>query len=259
MLLVCDVGNTNIKFGIYDKDALITSFRIGTDKVKTSDEYGIFVRGMLGEEGISFSEISDVIISSVVPEVMHSIENLSMKFCNKMPYIVGQGLKTGLNIKYHNPSQVGADRVVNAVAAHEIYGGSLIILDLGTATTFCAVTQNADYLGGAIAPGIKISADALFTKTSMLPNVEIIKPESPLGKNTVWAIQSGLYYGYVGLIDNIIDKTMQEMNQMNEQDIKVIATGGMSKMMTQESKHDIIIDRELTLKGLKIIYDKNKK
>lgn len=255
MLLACDVGNSDIVFGVFKSKELISNFRIGTEQQKTSDEYGVLVKTMLEEDGISIKGIDDCIISSVVPEVMHSLENFSFKFLKKEPYIVGQGLKTGINIKYHNPAQVGADRIVNAVAAYYKYKTNLIIIDFGTATTFCAITENQDYLGGAIAPGIKISSEALFMRTSKLPQIEIIKPESPIGKNTIWAMQSGIYYGYAGLVDNIVDRIKEEMAVDN---IKIIATGGLSSLIMPESKHEHIIDRNLTLEGLLMIYEKNK-
>lgn len=257
MLLVCDVGNTNLVFGIYEGNILKYSFRMGTDPFKTSDEYGVFVKMIIEEEGFSFKDIDDVIISSVVPEVMHSLENFVIKFCKKKPYIVGPGIKTGINIKYTNPSQVGADRIVNATAGYEKYGGNLILIDFGTATTFCAVSKLGDYLGGLITPGIKISADALFLNASKLPKVEIKKPESVVAKNTVSAIQSGIYYGYVGLVDRIVSEMIESLNWV-EEDCTIIATGGLSQLITNESIHKIIIDKTLTLEGLRIIYEKNK-
>lgn len=260
MLLVCDVGNTNLVFGVFNGEKLISDFRIGTDTKKTSDEYGILVKSMLEQDNIRITDINDVIISSVVPEVMHSLENFSLKYCGKNPYLVGHGLKTGINIKYQNPAQVGADRIVNAVGSLALYKGPMVIVDFGTATTFCAVTENADYLGGAIAPGPKISAEALFVKTSMLPNIEIVKPEAAIGKNTIWAMQSGIYYGYVGLVDNIVDKIMEEIRRYEkneEKEIKVIATGGLSSLIVPGSKHKIIINKNLTLEGLRFIYEKN--
>lgn len=255
MLLACDVGNTDIVFGVFKKNELLTSFRIATEPNKTSDEYGVLVKTMLEEDGVYLKDIEDCIISSVVPEVMHSLENFSQKFLKKGPYIVGQGLKTGINIKYQNPAQVGADRIVNAVAAHYKYKCPLIIIDFGTATTFCSVTRNGDYMGGAIAPGIKISSEALFIRTSKLPKIEIVKPESPIGKNTIWAMQAGIYYGYAGLVDNIVERMYEEMG---EKDTKIIATGGLSGLIMEEAKTKYIIDRTLTLDGLYLIYEKNK-
>lgn len=255
MLLVCDVGNTNLVFGIYQGDVLKYSFRLGTDPLKTSDEYGVLVKMLIEEEGYTFNDVDDVIISSVVPEVMHSLENFALKFCKKKAYIVGPGIKTGINIKYNNPTQVGADRIVNATCGYEKYGGNIILIDFGTATTFCAVSKDGDYLGGLITPGIKISADALFMHTSKLPKIEIIKPKMVIAKNTVGAMQSGIYYGYVGLVDKIVSDMVEELSW---KDYKVIATGGLSQLIVEGSKHAITIDKTLTLEGLKIIYEKNK-
>lgn len=255
MLLVCDVGNTNLVFGIYEKEKLKYSFRLGTDQQKTSDEYGIIVKSLIEHEEYEFSDIDDVIISSVVPEVMHSLENFALKFCKKKPYIVGPGIKTGINIKYNNPAQVGADRIVNATAGYEIYGGNMIIIDFGTATTFCAVSKSGDYLGGLITPGMKISADALFMNTSKLPKIEIKKPESVVAKNTVSAMRSGIYYGYVGLVDRIVEEMLKELHW---EEYSIIATGGLAQLITEESKNKIIINKTLTLEGLRIIYEKNK-
>ena len=222
MLLVFDVGNTNMVLGIYKDNELIKDWRINTDKEKTSDEYGILISSLFKYEDIEMSEIKDVIISSVVPNVMHSLENFCIKYCNKQPLIVGPGIKTGLNIKYDNPKQVGADRIVNAVAGIEKYGYPLILVDFGTATTFCAISERGEYLGGTIAPGIKISSEALFQRASKLPRVELLKPGTTICKSTVTAMQSGIIYGYVGLVDKIISMMKDELNC---EGIKVVATG----------------------------------
>jgi len=257
MLLVCDVGNTNLVFGLYEGRILKHSFRLGTDPTMTSDEYGVFVKMLTEEEGYKFSDIDDVIISSVVPEVMHSLDNFAFKFCKKKPYIVGPGIKTGINIKYTNPSQVGADRIVNATAGYEKYKSNLILIDFGTATTFCSVSKDGDYLGGLITPGIKISADALFLNASKLPKVEIKKPENVVAKNTVSAIQSGIYYGYLGLVDKIVSQMLLELG-WKKGEYNIIATGGLSQLIVNESIHEIEVNKTLTLEGLRIIYEKNK-
>ena len=254
MLLVFDVGNTNMVLGIYKNKELIKDWRINTDKEKTSDEYGILISSLFKYENIDMSEIKDVIISSVVPNVMHSLENFCIKYCNKQPLIVGPGIKTGLNIKYDNPQQVGADRVVNAVAGIEKYGYPLILVDFGTATTFCAISDKCEYLGGTIAPGIKISSEALFQRASKLPRVELIKPGTTICKTTVSAMQSGIIYGYVGLVGKIIAMMKEELNYDN---IKVIATGGLANLIASETDSIDYVDKFLTLDGLRVIYEKN--
>ena len=255
MLLVFDVGNTNMVLGVYKDKELICNFRIGTDKSKTSDEYGVIISQLFDYEGISLKNIQDVIISSVVPEVMHSLENFSFKYCAKEPIIVGPGVKTGINIKYENPQQVGADRIVNAVAGYEKYGGPLILIDFGTATTFCAVSQKGEYLGGAISPGIKISSEALFQRASKLHKVEIAKPKGAIGKNTTWAMQSGIVFGYAGLVDNIVSMMKEELGSDY---VNVVATGGLAPLICAETKTVKIVDKFLTLEGLRIIYERNR-
>jgi len=255
MLLVFDVGNTNMVLGIYKEKELIKYWRISTDKDKTSDEYGMLISSLFKHENIDLNLIKDIIISSVVPSVMHALENFCIKYCNKKPLIVGPGIKTGLNIKYDNPKQVGADRIVNAVAGMDKYGYPLIIVDFGTATTFCAISEKGEYLGGTIAPGIKISSEALFQRASKLPRVELVKPGTAICKNTVSAMQAGIIYGYVGLVEKIIDMTKKELNQ---KDVKVIATGGLSTLIASETDSINSVDRFLTLDGLRMIYEKNK-
>jgi type III pantothenate kinase len=188
---------------------------------------------------------------------MHTLPAASIKYLKKEPIVIGPGVKTGMNIKYDNPKEVGADRVVNAVAAYEKYGGPIIIVDFGTANTFCYVNEEGEYLGGVITPGIKISAEALFLRTAKLPKVELVKPEKVIGKNTINSIQSGLIYGYIGMVDYIIEKMIKEMNADKDK-IKVVATGGFSRLIASESKYIKIIDSWLTLDGLRIIYERNK-
>ncbi|MGL5712491.1 MAG: type III pantothenate kinase [Paraclostridium sp.] len=255
MLLVFDVGNTNMVLGIYEGTELIKHWRINTDKEKTSDEYGMLISNLFQYDNVEIGSIKDVIISSVVPNVMHSLENFCIKYCNKKPLIVGPGIKTGLNIKYDNPKQVGADRIVNAVAAIEKYKSPMIIIDFGTATTFCAISETGEYLGGTIAPGIKISSEALFQRASKLPRVELVKPGSTIGKNTVSAMQSGIIYGYVGLVDKIVSMMKKELGG---KDVKVIATGGLSVLIASETDSIDCVDKFLTLEGLRLIYDKNR-
>ena len=255
MLLVFDVGNTNMVVGIYEGKNLIKNWRINTDIHKTSDEYGILINSLLAYDNIDMKSIDDVIISSVVPNVMHALENFCIKYCEKKPMIVGPGIKTGLNIKYDNPKQVGADRIVNAVAGIEKYGTPLIIVDFGTATTFCAISDKAEYLGGTICPGLKISSEALFNGAAKLPRVELTKPGKIICKTTVEAMQAGIIYGYVGQVEKIISMMKKELGS---EDVKVIGTGGLSTLIHSETDSIDCIDRFLTLEGLRLIHKKNK-
>ena len=257
MLLVIDVGNTNIVFGVYEEDQLLYDWRIATEKNRTSDEYGLLFEQIFKYHGLCPKSVDDVIISSVVPTLMHTLSAMSIKYFSKKPIIVGPGVKTGMNIKYDNPKEVGADRIVNAVAGYEKYGGPLIIVDFGTAITFCAISKEGDYLGGAITPGITISSEALFLRTAKLPKVELVKPDTVVAKNTVNSIQSGLIYGYIGLVDYIVERMMEEMK--GEGEVKtVLGTGGFSSLIAKESKYLNKIDKLLTLDGLRIIYERNK-
>lgn len=255
MLLVFDVGNTNMVIGVYEGKKLIKNWRICTDIHKTSDEYGMLIGNLLTYDKIDLKLIEDVIISSVVPNVMHALENFCIKYCEKKPMVVGPGIKTGLNIKYDNPKQVGADRIVNAVASIEKYGTPLIVVDFGTATTFCAISDNAEYLGGTICPGLKISSEALFNGAAKLPRVELTKPGKTICKSTVEAMQSGIIYGYVGQVEKIISMMKKELGN---EDVKVIATGGLSSLIHSETDSIDYIDKFLTLDGLRLIHGKNK-
>lgn len=254
MILVVDVGNTNIVMGVYDNKHLLHSWRLGTDKDKTSDEYGMLMLGLLNVEKIDAGGISAVVMSSVVPQIMYTLEHTIRKYFKVEAILVGPGTKTGINIKYENPKDVGADRIVNAVAGLEIYGGPLIIVDFGTATTFCAITKKREYLGGVICPGIRISADALFQKAAKLPKIDLVKPETVIGRNTVTSMQSGIIFGYVGQVDYIVNKIKREMQEDN---IRVIATGGLARLIASESKTIDEVNSMLTLEGLRIIYEKN--
>lgn len=258
MILVLDVGNTNIVFGIYKNKELIANWRLSTDSIRTADEYGIQVTQLFLQSKLNPTDVEGVIISSVVPNIMYSLEHMIIKYFEINPIVVGPGVKTGINIRYDNPKEVGADRIVNAVAAHEIYKRSVIIIDFGTATTFCAVTARGDYLGGTICPGINISSEALFQKAAKLPRIELIKPAGVICKNTVSSMQAGIVYGYIGQVDYIVDKMKKEMMQLGEDEPYVIATGGLAKLINEESKFINVIDPTLTLKGLRIIYEKNR-
>jgi len=255
MILVMDVGNTNIVLGVYEDKKLLINWRMGSDKEKTSDEFGMFILSLFNNEKLDIGKVEAVVIASVVPPIMYSLEHAVRKYFKLEPLIIGPGVKTGINIKIENPREVGADRIVNAVAAYDIYGGPLIIVDFGTATTFCAISSKSEYLGGVICPGIKISAEALFQKAAKLPRIELNKPESVIGRNTVLSMQSGIFYGYVGQVDYVVRRMKREMNEEN---IKVIATGGLARLIASESETINEINGLLTLEGLRIIYEKNK-
>lgn len=255
MLLAFDVGNTNIVLGVYKGDQLLTTWRMSTDKSKSADEIGIFVDQLFRYEGLSLADVQDVIISSVVPTIMYSLQHMAQKYCNKDAIVVGPGVKTGMNIKYDNPKQVGADRIVNAVAAIKKYGGPAIVVDFGTATTFCAITEKNEYLGGAIMPGIKISSDALFDKAAKLTRVELVKPDTVICKNTTASIQSGVIYGYVGSVDYLVKRMKTELGWP---DCHVVATGGLASLISSESETIEVVDKFLTLDGLNLIYQMNR-
>lgn len=254
MLLTIDVGNTNIVLGAFDGERLVKSFRVATSYEKSRDEYGMMFLQLLMFNGIKAEEIDDVIISSVVPPVMYSLERAVSKYLGKKPVVVTNRLDLGLNICYENPREVGADRLVNAVAALEKYKTDLIVVDFGTATTFCAITKEGDYLGGAICPGVKISVEALFSKTSKLPRIELAPTKTVIGKTTVSSMQSGVIHGYVGQVDYMVDLIREEMGT----NAKVVATGGLSGMISEESRTIEVIEPNLTLDGLRIIYDRLK-
>src|SRR6266702_5618470 len=232
MLLVIDVGNSNIVLGVYDGALLARSWRLSTDKSRTSDEYAVLLHSLFDQAGLGFSEVKASIISSVVPPLTGVMEAISHDFFNLTPYVVGPGIKTGMPIHYNNPREVGADRIVNAVAGYEKHKCPLVIVDFGTATTFDYVNGKGEYCGGAIAPGLMISMEALFQKASKLPRVEIVKPPSIVAKNTVNSMQAGIYYGYVGLVDEIVGRIKAE----SRDNPLVIATGGLAGLIPPESK-----------------------
>ncbi|MBD8028543.1 type III pantothenate kinase [Ureibacillus sp. Re31] len=254
MILVLNVGNSNIALGIYVKDKLTYHWRMETDRRKTEDEYAMQIKSFFGHVGIVFEQIEGIIISSVVPPIMYALEEMCRKYFQVKPYVVGPGVKTGLNIKYDNPKEVGADRIVNAVAALNEYGGQpLIVIDFGTAITYCYINDKGDYMGGAIAPGIAISAESLFAKASKLPRIEISRPSNIIGKNTISAMQSGILYGFVGQVEGIVGR----MKEQCKEEPLVIATGSLAKLISNETKMIDVVDPFLTLKGLHVIYKRN--
>ena len=261
MLLAVDVGNTNVVLGVFNGEELIESWRMATDNKRSADEYGTIIDMMLRHDGVDPKEIDDIIISSVVPSLLFTLEHMCLKFYNRSAIVIETGIKTGLRIKYDDPRQVGSDRIVNSVAAHTKYGGNLIVVDFGTATTFCCVAAEGSFLGGAIAPGIKTQAAALFEHTAKLPNVDLELPGKFICKNTTEGMQAGLIYGHMGFTEHMIAGMKKEMSEQlgcKPEEIKVVATGGMATMV--ESGVDCIdfIDRRLTLNGLQILYEKNK-
>lgn len=253
MILVIDVGNTNIVLGIYRGKELLHHWRLSTSLSATVDEYGVMVHNLLLLSKINEEEIDGVIISSVVPPIMHTIEKLCTHYLRKVPLIVGPGIKTGLNIRYENPRDVGADRIVNAIAAIDLYGPPLIVVDFGTATTFDFIDSAGQYIGGAISPGIGISTEALYQKTAMLRRIELVKPKSTVGRNTAASMQAGIIYGFAGQVDGIVERMEAEFKVKTT----VIATGGLAELISSESKCIQHVNTMLTLQGLQIIYERN--
>lgn len=258
MLLLIDIGNTNIVLGVYENKKKLISWRLESRITKTSDEYGSQITSLLKTENFSINDIDDVIIASVVPTLQQTFKSMSIKFLDKEAVVVGENTKTGMPIKYDNPREVGADRIANSVAMIENYKLPAILIDMGTAITFDVVSKNGEYLGGAIAPGMGISSEALFERTSKLPRVSSEIPESAIGKTTINAIKSGVIYGFVGLVDNITEEIIRELGT-NTNDCSIIATGGYSNMISEKSKYIQKVDKDITLEGMRIIYDRTQK
>ena len=252
MLMVMDIGNTNITIGIYKKNKLLASYRLTTKMKRTSDEYGFMIMSFLNAAHIDENEIQDVIVSSVVPKVMHSFNNGIRKYLKKEPIIVGPGIRTGISVRAENPKAVGADRIVDAAGAYHVYGGPVMVIDFGTATTYDYIDKDGVFEYGLITLGIEASAQALWTQTAKLPEIEIKKPKTILNKSTITSMQAGLVYGYIGQSEYIIQKMKEELNT----EMKVIATGGLGKIIYQNTSMIDIYDPDLTFKGLKYIYEK---
>ncbi len=253
MLLVIDVGNSNTVLGIYVGRELKQNWRVGTDKYRTVDEYAMLINDLLRLSGLQFADLKDVIVSSVVPSMLNTVEGLCRKYFHVTPYVVGPGMKTGMPIQYDNPREVGADRIVNAVAAFEEYHSELIVVDFGTATTFDVVSASGSYLGGAISPGVGISSEALFERASKLPRVEFARPTQIIAKNTVNSMQAGIFFGYVGLVEGIVSRIKAELKSSP----RVIATGGLAGPIAAATDSIDEVKPFLTLDGLRILYERN--
>ena len=253
MLLAIDIGNTNFTVGVFKERELLATFRITTKLQRTSDEYGIVFIELIRTRGLSPADIEDVIISSVVPNVMHSLEGAVIKYLNIRPIVIEPGTKTGIRIVTENPRQIGADRIVDAAAAYEIYGGPVLVLDFGTATTYDLVDATGAFVSGVTAPGIRISAKALWEDAAKLPEIEIKKPDSILAKETITSMQAGLVYGQIGQTEYIVRHMKEEAN-LGE--IKVVATGGLGRIIASETSMIDVYDPNLTLKGMNLIYKK---
>ena len=255
MLLAIDLGNTNIKYGVFDKEKLVASFRVSSRISRTADEYGSVLVGLLSDKNIKKSDIDGIIFSSVIPALNYTICHMCEYFFGISPIMVGPGIKTGLNIKAENPREVGADIIVNSVSAFSKYGGPVVVIDFGTATTFDVITEKCELLGVVIAPGIKTSLEGLASKTAQLPMIELDAPKTVIGKNTKHCMQAGVIFGFAGLVENIIKKIKKELNLS---EIKVVATGGLGEIIAKETNLISIVDRTLTLDGLRVIYELNK-
>ncbi len=253
VILVLDIGNSNIVIGVYREDRILAHWRLSTNRQQTADEYGMMLKTLFSCENLDSGAVRAVVISSVVPPLMDNIERMVRKYFGCEPLLVGPGIKTGMKILYDNPKEVGADRIVNAVAAIEKYGGPVIVVDFGTATTFCAISREGDYLGGAIVPGIGIATEALFQRAAKLPRIELVKPKTAIGRNTVSSMQSGIIFGYAGLVDAMVRRFKAEMGG----DPFVVATGGLSDLISAETETIKEVNPYLTLDGLLLLYKRN--
>ena len=254
MLLAIDLGNTNIKYGVFDGEKLVASFRVSSRISRTADEYGSVLVGLLSDRGIKKNDIDGIIFSSVIPALNYTMCHMCEFFFGIQPIMIGPGIKTGLNIKAENPREVGADIIVNSVSAYTKYGGPIVVIDFGTATTFDVISEKCELIGVVIAPGIKTSLEGLATKTAQLPMVELDAPKTVIGKNTKHCMQAGIIFGFAGLVENILKKIKKELGVT---ELKVVATGGLGEIIAKEVKAINTVDRTLTLDGLRLIYQLN--
>ena len=254
MLLAIDIGNTDTTLGVFEGEELRATWHMATGIHRMADEYAALLLNLLHQQGIDASQIKEIALCSVVPPLIATFDQLCQRYFRLSPLVVGAGVKTGVRIRMDNPREVGADRIANAAAAHHLYGGPIIVTDFGTATTFDTVSREGDYLGGAIAPGIGTAAEALFMRAAMLPRVELVHPKRAIGTNTITAMQSGIVFGYVGLIEGIVARIQQEL----EERAKVVATGGFAELIAKETAIIDVVNPDLTLIGLRLIHQMNK-
>lgn len=254
MLLVIDIGNTNITYGVFEGEQLKATWRMATNVNQMADEYAALLLNLMQHKNINTSDIKDVTICSVVPPLTTAFTTLSQSYFHITPLVIAAGVKTGVRIRFDNPKEVGPDRIANAAAAHHLYTGPVIVVDMGTATTFDTISSEGDWIGGAVAPGIAVAAEALFTRTAALPRVELVPPKQAIGTNTISAMQSGIIFGYVGLIEGIVARIQQELGEK----AIVIATGGYASLMADETSIINEVNPDLTLTGLRLIYEMNK-
>jgi len=257
LLLAIDVGNTTIGIGVFQNQSLLYCWRISTDKNRTADEYAILLKELMSSAGLSLEQVYGAALSSVVPPVTPTLERTLRVYAGVVPLVIGPGTKTGMPIQFYNPREVGADRIVNAVAGLAKYGAPLILIDFGTATTFCAISDKGEYLGGAIAPGIGISTEALFQSASKLPRIDIHRTATIIGKDTISGMQAGIYYGFCGQAERIVRMMKEEL--ASNQNVKVVATGGLADLIAESCEVIDVVDENLTLDGLRLLYEKNVK
>jgi type III pantothenate kinase len=253
MLLAIDIGNSTIAIGIFDGEKLKMTWRLATEVHREVDDYGALLHALLRQQRLPISKIAGAVMCSVVPPLVPIFEEMCQRYLHSPPLVVEAGVKTGIRILVDNPRELGADRVVNAIAAHHLYGGPVVVIDLGTATTFDVISKDGDYLGGAISPGVTISTEALFSRTAMLPRVELVRPTQVVGKNTISAMQSGIIFGYIGLVEGMINRIEQELGSK----VKVIATGGYAHLLAKATSRIKVINPDLPLIGLRLIYEMN--